>query len=165
MELPKMLVGNTWFGQTRDTGITVPVVDRIGNLAENLSCSIFQRINASGDMLRIASNVIGEDGLRAIGTYIPRMTPEGKANPVISQALRGQSYQGRAFVVDKWYLTAYEPIFDQDKRIVGMLSVGIPQESVQSLRQAIYNVQVGETGYVYVLDSQGRYFIFPERHP
>jgi len=159
VELPKMLVGNTWFGQTRDANGSVPVVDRIGSLAENLSVSIFQRMNASGDMLRIASNVIGEDGLRAIGTYIPRMTPEGKANPVVSQALRGQSYQGRAFVVDKWYLTAYEPIFDRDKRVVGMLSVGIPQESVQSLRQAIYNINVGQTGYVYVLDSQGHYVI------
>ena len=159
VDLPKMLVGNTWFGQTRETTTSVPVVDRVGSLAENLSVSIFQRMNASGDMLRIASNVIGEDGLRAIGTFIPRMTPDGKANPVVNQILRGQTYQGRAFVVDKWYLTAYEPIFDRDKHIVGMLSVGIPQESVQSLRQAIYNIQVGKTGYVYVLDSQGHYVI------
>ncbi len=159
VDLPKMLVGNTWFGQTQETTTSVPVVDRVGSLAENLSVSIFQRMNASGDMLRIASNVVGENGLRAIGTFIPRMTPDGKANPVVNQILRGQTYQGRAFVVDKWYLTAYEPIFDRDKHIVGMLSVGIPQESIQSLRQAIYNIQVGKTGYVYVLDSQGHYVI------
>lgn len=159
IELPKLLVGNTWFGQTRDPNETVPVVDRMGSLAENLSVSIFQRMNPAGDMLRIATNVFGKDGQRSIGTYVPRTTPDGKANPVISETLRGQIYRGRAFVVDKWYLTAYEPIYDRDKHVIGMLSVGIPQESVTSLREAIYNIEVGTTGYVYILDSKGYYVI------
>ncbi|MDJ0874301.1 MAG: Cache 3/Cache 2 fusion domain-containing protein [Desulfobacterales bacterium] len=159
VELPKMLVGNTWFGQTNDLTVTVPVVDEVRNLAEDLTCTVFQRMNSGGDMLRIATNVVKDDGTRAIGTYIPRTNPDGKSNPVISTVLRGQTYVGRAYVVNKWYLTAYEPIYSKDKRIVGMLYVGLPQESVKSLREAIYDIQVGKTGYVYVLDSQGHYVI------
>ena len=155
VDLPKMLVGNTWFGQTRDLGTSVPVVDRVKNLAEDVTCTVFQRMNANGDMLRAATNVVKTDGTRAIGTYIPRTNPDGKPNPVVSEVLRGQTFSGRAFVVDRWYLTTYEPIYNKDKYIVGMLYVGIPQESVQSLRQAIYDIEIGDTGYLYVLDSQG----------
>lgn len=159
VELPKMLVGNTWFGQIQDLGTAVPVVDRVKNLAEDVTCTVFQRMNANGDMIRVATNVIKSDGTRAIGTYIPRTNPDGKANPVVSEVLRGQTFSGRAFVVDRWYLTSYEPIYNKDKYIVGMLYVGIPQESVKSLRNAIYDIKIGDTGYLYVLDSKGHYVI------
>ncbi|MDJ0803145.1 MAG: Cache 3/Cache 2 fusion domain-containing protein, partial [Desulfobacterales bacterium] len=39
VELPKMLVGNTWFGQTTDLTAAVPVVDEVRNLAEDLTCT------------------------------------------------------------------------------------------------------------------------------
>ena len=35
----------------------------------------------------------------------------------------------------------------------------IPEKTMASLRQSIMKVQVGQTGYVYVLDSQGHYVI------
>lgn len=159
MELPKMLVGNSWFGQIHALNTAVPVVDPVKNLAEGVTCTVFQRMNANGDMLRAATNVVKADGTRAIGTYIPQTNPDGKANPVVSEILRGQTFSGRAFVVDRWYLTTYEPIYNKDNYIVGMLYVGIPQESVKSLRQAIYDIKIGKTGYLWVLDSKGHYVI------
>jgi methyl-accepting chemotaxis protein len=82
VELPKMLVGNTWFGQTSDLTATVPVVDEVKNLSEDLTCTVFQRMNSGGDMLRIATNVVKDDGTRAIGTYIP--APTRTASPTRS---------------------------------------------------------------------------------
>ncbi len=159
VRLPKMMVGASPFGQVRDTATPVPVVDQIGNLAEDVSCTIFQRMNEKGDMIRAATNVVEADGARALGTYIPRFNLDGKENPVLTSVFSGKTYQGRAFVVDRWYLTVYEPIYDANKNVTGMLSVGIPQESVKSLRQAIYNIKIGKTGYLFVLDSQGHYVI------
>ena len=159
VELPKMLAGDKWFGQVIDVNATVPVVDDVKNLASDITCTVFQRMNSNGDMLRVATNVIGDDGSRAISTYIPRTNPDGKANPVVSTILKGQSFTGRAYVVNGWYITAYEPIYNKEKRIVGMLYVGIPQESVKELRQSIYDIKVGTSGYVYVLDSKGHYVI------
>ena len=46
----------------------------------------------------------------AIGTYIPAVNPDGEPNPVISRVLKGQTFRGRAYVVNDWYMTAYEPI-------------------------------------------------------
>jgi methyl-accepting chemotaxis protein len=66
-------------------------------------------MNKQGDMLRIATNVVERDGERAIGTYIPARDADGAANPTVTAVLRGETYHGPAFVVDSWYLTAYEP--------------------------------------------------------
>ncbi len=158
VKLPKMLVGGRWLGQVNDVSKKVPVVDKVQELTHT-TCTIFQRINSAGDMLRVATNVIKKDGTRAIGTYIPYINPDGTPNPVISTVLKGQTFTGRAYVVNKWYITTYEPIYDAGNNIVGVLYVGIPQESTNSLRQAIMDVQVGKTGYVYVLDSKGHYVI------
>jgi len=156
--LPKMMVGETWLGQNAEMGTPSAVVDLTQDLVAG-TCTIFQRMNASGDMLRVSTNVEKQDGTRAIGTYIPRTNPDGQPNPVVSTVLRGETFRGRAYVVDRWYITAYEPLFDGDREVVGVLYVGVPQESVRSLREAIMSVKVGKTGYVYVLDSAGHYVI------
>ena len=57
------------------------------------------------------------------------------------------------------YITAYEPIYDNNRYVVGVLYVGVPQESFTSLRNAVMDTKVGETGYVYVIDSKGDYVI------
>ena len=158
IDLPKMLAGDTWLGQNGDMKVVSPVVDKVQALVGG-TCTVFQRMNSQGDMLRVSTNVEKLDGARAIGTYIPRTNPDGKANPVISTVMRGDTFRGRAFVVNKWYITAYEPIVDGNNEIVGVLYVGVPQESVASLRNAIMRATVGKTGYVYVLDSKGNYVI------
>jgi methyl-accepting chemotaxis protein len=158
IELPKMTVGDVWLGKIADMGTSATVVDQVQKLVGG-TCTLFQRMNDAGDMLRVCTNVQKEDGSRAIGTYIPRTNPDGKPNPVISSILQGETYQGRATVMKKSYITAYEPILDQNKKVVGMLFVGVPQESVTGLRTAISAAKVGKTGYVYVLDSKGAYVI------
>ena len=69
-------------------------------------------MNDKGDMLRVCTNVMKTDGKRAVGTFIPATNPNGQPNPVVQTVLKGQTFKGKAFVVDRWYLTAYEPIKD-----------------------------------------------------
>ena len=156
--LPKMMVGDVWLGQNADINKESPFVDETQQLVAG-TCTIFQRMNETGDMLRVSTNVEKKDGTRAIGTYIPRTNPDGQPNPVISTVLNGRTFRGRAYVVNQWYITAYEPIFDAAKKVVGVLYVGVPQESVTSVRDAIMAAKVGTTGYVYVLDTAGHYVI------
>ena len=59
-----------------------PIVDAIQKVAGG-TCTIFQRMNSAGDMLRVSTNVVKKDGARAIGTYIPRKNPAGRPNPVL----------------------------------------------------------------------------------
>ena len=160
--LPKMLVGNTWLGQNTDIAVGSPVVDEVKELVGG-TCTIFQRMNDAGDMLRVATNVEKLNHTRAIGTYIPAVNPDGMPNPVISTVLKGETYNGRAYVVNDWYITAYEPLTDRDGKVVGVLYVGVRQENIPELRQGIMDVVVGKTGYVFVLggtgDQRGQYLI------
>ncbi len=162
-QLPRMLVGGRWLGRNPDPAARNAVVDKMTRLIGE-TATIFQRMNDRGDMLRVATTVKTVEGKRAIGTYIPAVNPDGSPNPVISAILQGKTYHGRAYVVNAWYLTAYEPIRDKTGRLAGMLYVGIKQESVESLlRQAVLQTKVGKTGYVYVLGGKdvqrGRYII------
>jgi two-component system NtrC family sensor kinase len=70
------------------------------------------------DDVRIATNVIDENGNRAIGTRV--------SQEVYQQVVeKGQQWHDRAFVVNRWYMTAYEPIRNINGTIIGMLYVGI----------------------------------------
>ena len=158
MDLPQMAIDGEWLGQNASLDVRTPYVDYAADLLGS-TITVFQRMNADGDMLRVATNVEKLDGSRAIGTYIPAMNTNGSANSVVSTVLSGERFVGRAFVVNKYYVTAYEPILDSDGAIIGMLYAGVPEESARSLRREVMEMRVGETGYVFVLDSQGRYVI------
>lgn len=83
------------------------------------------------DDVRISANVHNEDGSRAIGTRI--------AADVYQQVVKkGKQYLGRAFVVNDWYITAYEPIKDYENNIIGILGVGILEQKYTDIKyQAI----------------------------
>jgi two-component system NtrC family sensor kinase len=73
------------------------------------------------DDVRISTNVENEDGTRAIGTRVS----EEVYNYVVEQ---GGTWIGRAYVVNNWYITAYEPIRDIQDKIIGILYVGILEQ-------------------------------------
>ncbi len=63
--------------------------------------------------------------------------PDGSQNPVVKTVLSGQVHRGRAYVVNAWYTTAYEPLQNAKGDIIGMFYVGIKQEGLTLLREAI----------------------------
>ncbi len=67
---------------------------------------------------RIATTVRRQNGNRALGTRVSKEV----ADKVLDN---GKPWIGDAFVVDDWYISAYEPIRDGFGEIIGMLYVGI----------------------------------------
>jgi two-component system NtrC family sensor kinase len=85
------------------------------------TATIFQ-----GD-LRISTNVMGADGSRAIGTRV--------SEEVYDRVLvKGQPWIDRAFVVNNWYISAYEPIKNIKGDIIGILYVGILEQKFTDMR-------------------------------
>jgi two-component system NtrC family sensor kinase len=77
--------------------------------------------------VRIATNVLTEDGARGIGTQV--------SEDVREQVLeRGEAWTQRARVIDDWYITAYEPITDMTGRRIGILGVGVLEEKYSQMR-------------------------------
>ena len=145
------------YWQIGDTPITRNniIVDEVRGLVGG-TCTIFQRIE--GDhFLRISTNVIGKGGERAVGTFIP------SDSPVAQTLLAGRSYNGRAYVVDDWYITAYEPITGKEGELLGALYVGVKEQSAYSLKSEIKDIRVGKTGYIFIIDSKGNLKIHPAK--
>jgi PAS domain S-box-containing protein len=149
VDLPLWKIGDLRLTFDRD------FVDKIQSVMGGI-CTILQRVE--GDrLLRIATNVRDREGRRAGGTFIP---PE---SPVAQSILSGQPYRGRAFVIDAWYITAYDPLRDEDGRVIGALNVGVRERSSRSLESEVQAIRVGETGYAYIMDSSGVLKVHPAK--
>lgn len=81
--------------------------------------------------VRISTNVKKSDGQRAIGTCISAEVAETCLE-------KGKRWIGRAFVVNDWYITAYEPIYDIDKEIIGILYVGTLESPYVGLKRYLF---------------------------
>lgn len=80
--------------------------------------------------VRISTNVLDKEGNRAIGTRAMKEVQE--------QVLeKGLPWIQRAFVVDDWYITAYEPIKDIQDKIVGILYVGILENKYALMKERL----------------------------
>ena len=85
------------------------------------------------DDVRITTNVPDRPGQRALGTRV--------SNDVRSRVLdEGGTWIDRAFVVNDWYISSYEPILDVDGKRIGMLYAGFLEAP---FRQAMYQALWG----------------------
>ena len=159
ISLRTVQVGETVIPQVFDADKPIPLVDEIAKQTGG-AATLFQRMNKEGDMLRVATSVIGADGKRAAGTYIPIKNADGTPNPVIAAVLRKETFVGRAFVVDQWYQTAYKPVLTADGNVEGILFVGLPEQS-GALVQSLVGTKIGEKGYPFVMNSKGELLVHP----
>lgn len=88
--------------------------------------------------LRVSTNVMNEDGTRAIGTLISKEVYDA----VIENGL---FWTARAFVVNDWYITAYRPIRNIENKIIGVLYVGILEKKYTDWRNEIVLIYIGIT--------------------
>ncbi len=73
------------------------------------------------DDVRISTNVPVRPGERALGTRV--------SNEVRTRVLdRGETWIDRAFVVNAWYISSYEPIIDFNGNRIGMLYAGFLED-------------------------------------
>jgi signal transduction histidine kinase len=100
------------------------VVDRINEVvypAGALPLGSVGTVTLFLDDVRIATNVRIFEGTRAIGTRVSSAV----RTAVLS---KGQSWRDRAFVVNDWYVSAYEPLLDHSGQRIGMLYVGFLEQ-------------------------------------
>ncbi|MBN2662498.1 MAG: Cache 3/Cache 2 fusion domain-containing protein, partial [Bacteroidales bacterium] len=116
------------------------------------TATVFQKIDSG--YLRISTNVLNTDNQRAIGTFITNNSM------VVKTIEQGKTYYGRAFVVNDWYITAYEPLYHKNK-LIGMLYVGYKEKNLDQLRDIINNIQIGKSGFVYAIDTFANVIIHP----
>src|SRR4030066_12937 len=115
------------------------LINRNYTIVDTIKQTVFQGMMYKGkdigtatifqDDVRISTNVLTEQGTRAIGTRVA----ENVYNLVVDNGL---PWVDRAYVVNNWYITAYEPIRNNSNTVIGILYVGILEQRYIDLRQS-----------------------------
>lgn len=153
MSLPSLVIGQTVLGA--DTKIFEAFFEKASS-KRNIDITIFQRINAAGDMLRVATTLENNEGETALGRYMPAYYSKGAPNSIVQDILNKETYHGRFLLFDSWYIAAYKPILSEEGSVLGMLFIGIKNPSLKSLYKAMSRMRIGEKGYVWALYGGGR---------
>jgi len=125
-------------------------VDSIKQILRGGTVTVFQKCDSG--YVRISTNVKKADNSRAIGTFIPN------DSPVVKTIEKGKRYIGRAYVVNQWYITAYEPLYHEN-HIVGMLYFGDKEKNLDKLGNIINSIKPGKSGFVIVVDRDKKCII------
>ncbi len=141
--IPSLMLGATAVNNNFE------LVDRVQKMVGGTS-TIFQVL--PGKLLRVSTNVMKLDGSRAVGTYIP------ETSPVYKTVMRGETFRGKAFVVNDWYLTAYKPMKDRSGKIVAVIYVGRKIMTPQ-LREVLDKIAYNGEGASFAALSNGS-FVF-----
>jgi len=155
---------NQFTGESQNTIIkkmlwgSIPVFNSSGFPDETYNLfggttTIFQEIDSG--LLRISTNVLKKDGKPAVGTYIPN------SSEVALTISKGKVYYGRAYVVNDWYITAYEPII-MNNNIVGAIYVGGKEKDIVKLRSTLQTLKIGSSGFPFVVDDDDNIVFQPD---
>ncbi len=113
----------------------VDYLAQIGSAGQLRSMDVSETVTLFLDDVRIATTVRRQDDERAVGTRVSQAVKEQVLD-------RGEPWLSRAFVVNHWAVTAYDPILDYSGRRIGMLYVGIPEAPFVALRWKALGVLV-----------------------
>ena len=94
--------------------------------------------------VRVATNVLGLGRRRAVGTFVSEEVQER----VLEQ---GEPWQDRAWVVDEWYISGYQPLMDPDGSIIGMLYVGLLEAPYRALKAELIRNILGPVLFVLIV--------------
>ncbi|MBU2549481.1 MAG: cache domain-containing protein [Proteobacteria bacterium] len=122
------------------------LLNRNNALVDQIRSSVFEGLFLKGRPLatvtifqwdvRVATNVILPNGNRALGT---RVSAE-----VYDQVLENnKSWYSRAFVVDDWYISAYDPIEDISGKVIGIFYVGVLAKKYDEIRDNLWKIYGG----------------------
>ncbi|MFA5040327.1 MAG: cache domain-containing protein [Bdellovibrionales bacterium] len=99
--------------------------EKVLNGANDIPDNVVKMVGGSATIfmndVRVATNIKKDDGSRAVGTPLAK-------GPAYDAVFSGKSYRGTATILGKPFIAGYDPIFDEYKKVIGILFVGIPME-------------------------------------
>jgi methyl-accepting chemotaxis protein len=112
------------------------IVDRATSYVGG-NATLFVYDDASQQFVRRTTNVKKENGDRAVGTQL------AADHPGQVMLRRGQAYKGPAILFGRRFYTAYQPVFDEAGKVIGIVYVGIPTAQFDGmLSQALWAMAI-----------------------
>jgi methyl-accepting chemotaxis protein len=121
-------------------------VDKVKNLVGG-TATIFMNDT------RISTNVMKADGARATGSQLAK----GPAYEAIFD--RKESFRGEVAILGELYMTAYDPIFDASRNVIGILYVGLKKvDFLETAHDTLWTIIYATLG-VMLLSIVVSYFV------
>ncbi|SNS82483.1 Cache 3/Cache 2 fusion domain-containing protein [Granulicella rosea] len=117
---------------------------------------LFERIDAAGDMMRVAGASPQSGANPGLGSYIPAQLADATANPMIATILSGRTYQGRSEEFGSWHTVVCDALRQATGEIFGMVCVGLNNDGIRSLEEELKANYVGARGSVAVFYGHGK---------
>ncbi|MBG20636.1 MAG: methyl-accepting chemotaxis protein [Rhizobiales bacterium] len=106
------------------------MIDTIGRVTSE-TATIFAWDDESKDFWRKTTNIIKDDGKRAVGT------PLGQNGAVYPVVTKGKTFRGEAVILGKPYYTIYQPILSPENKIIGILYAGVGKGEITAFANQI----------------------------
>jgi len=108
------------------------------------------------EFVRVASVLNKEDGSTAVGTTLDHKSP------AFAALSKGQGFIGLVRIFGKTYLARYESILDGTTVVGAFAVLASLEQELAGLNEGMSSVKIGETGYLYALDSDGTALVHPK---
>lgn len=115
--------GNLVYRDQKIIGDDHEMVDHISDEL-NVLATVF--VKSGDDFKRVTTNIVKDDGKRAVGTYL------GKDSAAYKPVMSGKDYFGDAVILGKEYLTVYRPL-KRNSAIIGILFIGVSKEAATTI--------------------------------
>ncbi len=151
INVPSLAIGS-W---TAAPGTAPGVLREISNTTQR-AVILYERINAAGDMMRVAQTTPQGAASTNIGNYLPSQLVSGETNPILKPVLLGTVYHGESYELGDRYTVACDPLKDASRNVMGMLCVGVDSSALNPLKEALRANRVGAHGSVVIFNGHGR---------
>lgn len=104
-------------------------------------------------LIRVTTN-FEKNREKAVGTYIC------SKSDIYKKIISNKTYYGMHCVQGDKIITAYKPLLDKNKKIIGAIALGYKGINPY-LEKTLNNIKIGETGYVYIMNAKGTLLVHP----
>ena len=104
-------------------------------------------------LIRVSSTLFQEDK-SVIGTYISSDSEPYK------KIVDNKEFIGDVSIKGNGYVTRMKPLLDENKKVIGAIGIGNKILN-EYLEETLSDIKLGQTGYVYILNSEGNMMIHP----
>ena len=127
------------------------IVDNLDTILK-VRATLFQRFEHG--FIRVSTTVKNNDGSKAVNSFI------NNESDVVKNTSDGETYFGRAFVVNDWYLTAYKPLLINNE-IIGLLFIGTPEKNMTEIQEIFNSKKYYESGFAFIIDKGNKIIVKP----
>ena len=123
----------------------------------NVAHGLYSRLNDAGDMVCVAADAAGPDGLTDVGLLRPVVDERGEPDPELARILAGRPWLGaRPAGNDAWRLVLSEPMRDGNGRVTGMTSLSVDlSAAIGESRKALARVSSAKGIELWVMGGEG----------